>query len=215
MPFMNKLRRAVEHQPARADWLFREELYGIPHCFSAGSTDEIYHGIKSSIRERLPSCLQPIMSETYQNAKIVEASPVLHKLSNVWVDNFYEFAVVFYNYVTCLAEGFDRLGVVFDRYFKNSLKAQTRNGHGSSGTQVLKITDDVLFPRNCLTSFLCNTDNRPDLGPNLVSKTVSIHSDVGNTHLLLCATHDNSVISFPPTVNDTVFQISRTAEEAD
>ena len=122
---------------------------------------------------------------------------------------------MFYNYVTCLAEGFDRLGVVFDRYFKNNLKAQTRNGHGSSGTQVLKITDDVLFPRNCLTSFLCNTDNRPDLGPNLVSKTVSIHSDVGNTHLLLCATHDNSVISFPPTVNDTVFQISRTAEEAD
>ena len=34
-------------------------------------------------------------------------------------------------------------------------------------------------------------------------------------HLLLRATHDNSVISFPPTVNDTVFQISSTAEEAD
>ena len=38
--------------------------------------------------------------------------------------------------------------------------------------------------------------------------------DVGNMHLLLCATHDNSVISFPPTV-DTLFQISSTAEEAD
>ena len=38
--------------------------------------------------------------------------------------------------------------------------------------------------------------------------------DVGNMHLLLCATHDNSVISFPPTV-DTLFQISSTAEEPD
>ena len=43
---------------------------------------------------------------------------------------------------------------------------------------------------------------------------MSHHSDVGDTHLLLCATHNNSVISFPPTVNDTVFQISSTAEEA-
>ena len=48
---------------------------------------------------------------------------------------------------------------------------------------------------------------------------MSIHNDVGNTHLLLCTTHNNSlitpIISFPPTVNDTVFQISNTAEEAD
>ena len=80
---------------------------------------------------------------------------------------------------------------------------------------MLQITDDVPFPRNFLTSFLCNTDNKHDLGLYLASKIVSIHSDVGNTHLLLCATHNNSEISFLPTVNDTVFQISSTAEEAD
>ena len=34
VPFMNKLRSAVEHRPAKADELFKEELYGIPHCFS-------------------------------------------------------------------------------------------------------------------------------------------------------------------------------------
>ena len=125
-------------------------------------------------------------------------------------DNFYEFTVVFCNYVIHLAEGFGRLDVVFDRYFKNSLKAQTRKGRGS-----LQITDDVPVPYNFLTLFLCNTDNKHDLGLYLASKIVSIHSDVGNTHLLLCATHNNSEISFSPTVNDTVFQISSTAEEAD
>ena len=130
-------------------------------------------------------------------------------------DNFYEFAVVFYKYVIHLAEGFDRLDVVFDLYFKNSLKARTRKGRGLSGTRVLQITDDVPFPCNFLTSFLCNTDNKHDLRLYLASKIVSNHSDVDNTHLLLCATHKNSVISFPPTVNDTVFQISSTAEEAD
>ena len=80
---------------------------------------------------------------------------------------------------------------------------------------MLQITDDVLFLCNFLTSFLCNTDNKHDLGLYLTSKIVSIDSGVGNTHLLLCATHDNSVISFPPTVDDTVFQISSKAEEAD
>ena len=53
-----------------------------------------------------------------------------------------------------------------------------------------------------------------DLELYLASKTVSIHREVGNTDLLLFATHDNSVISFPPSVNETVFQISSTAEEA-
>ena len=89
VPFMNKLRSAVEHRPARADELFREELYGIPHCFSVDCTDEMYHGSKSSIRERLPSCQQPIMSGTYRNVIIVEATPILHKLSSVLADNFY------------------------------------------------------------------------------------------------------------------------------
>ena len=126
-----------------------------------------------------------------------KASPILRKLSNVSVDNFYEFAVVFYNYAIRLVAGFDRLDIVFDCYFKNSLKVQTRKERGSSGTRVLQITDDVPFPSNFLTSFLCNTNKKYDLGLHLAFKIVSIHSDVANTHLLLCATHGNSVISFP------------------
>ena len=104
MQFTNKLSSAVEHRPARTDELFREELYEIPHCLPVECTDEMYHGSKSSIRERLPSCQQPIISETYRNAIIVEASPILRILSNVSADIFYEFAVMFYNYVIRLAE---------------------------------------------------------------------------------------------------------------
>ena len=48
VPFMNKLRSAVEHRPARADESFREELYGVPHCFPVDCTDEMYHGTKGS-----------------------------------------------------------------------------------------------------------------------------------------------------------------------
>ena len=92
----------------------------------------MYHGTKISKQERLPSCQQPIMSETCRNAITVEASTILRKLSNMSADNFYEFANVLDNYFICLAEGFDKLDVAFDRYFKNSLKAGTRKGQGSS-----------------------------------------------------------------------------------
>ena len=73
------------------------------------------------------------MSETCRNAIIVDASPILRKLSNVPADNFFECAVMFYNYairLAELAEGFDRLDFVFDRYFKSSLKMETRKVRG-------------------------------------------------------------------------------------
>ena len=91
----------------RADELFREEVWGIQHCSFVDWTDEMYHGSMSWMRERLPSCQQPIMSETCWNPIIVKASPILRKLSNVSAYNFYEFAVGFDNYVIRLAEGFD------------------------------------------------------------------------------------------------------------
>ena len=153
---MNKLRSNVEHRTARANGLFIEELYGVPHCFLVDWTDEMYHGSKSSIQEILSPCHHV---RDMSKCHIVETSPILCKLSNVSADNFYEFAVVFYKYVIRLSEGFDRLDVVFHCYFKNSLKAQTRKGQGSSGTHVLQITDNIPFPRNLLTAFLCNTDN--------------------------------------------------------
>ena len=133
VPFMNKLRSAVEHRPNKADEFFSGELYGVPQSLSIDGTDQMYHGIKSSIQDRLPSCQQPIMSSSSKKAIILEASPILRKLANVAVENFHEFAVVFYNYAIRRAECFNRLNVVFDRYFSNSLKSQTREGRGSSG----------------------------------------------------------------------------------
>ena len=121
VPFMNKLRSAVENQLVRADELFKEELYGVSHCFPVNCIDEMCHGTMLLIQERLLSCQQPIMSETYRNAIIVEASPILRKLSNVSADDFNEFAFVFYIYVICLAEGFGRLDLVFDCYLIQSV----------------------------------------------------------------------------------------------
>ena len=45
-----------------------------------------------------------------------------------------------------------------------------------------------------LTSFLCNTDNEHNLGLYLASKSVSMHRDFVNTHLLLWATNTLEVL---------------------
>ena len=113
-----------------------------------------------------------------------------------------------------LAAGFSRLNVVFDRYFRNSLKAQTRKGRGSGGTRVLEISDDIPFPNNFHDSFLNNSENKNDLGLYLAKKLISIHQDADMFQLQLCVTYNDAVISQPP-LNQSTFQIESTAEEAD
>ena len=49
---------------------------------------------------------------------------------------------------TNLAKGFDRVDIVFDRYFGNSLKKQTRMERGLGGSRVLNMDDEESFPKN-------------------------------------------------------------------
>ena len=211
--FMNKLRSAVEHRPLQAAELFDGELYGVPSCFAMNHTDKMYHGTKSSIRDRFQSCQPPNFSPQNLKAVIIEASPLFRKLSNVSVENFHDFAVVFYHHVVRLAKGFERLDVVFDRYFNDSLKTQTRIGRGAGGTRAPEINDDVPFPHNFLNSFLCNSANKNDLGIYLASKLITIHVECGNSLLKLCVTYEDKTMSAPPMIDSSM--VDSTAEEAD
>ena len=79
-------------------------------------------GSKSSIKDRLKPCHPPIVNEVSPAGIIIEASPVIRKLANVSVDNFHKFAAVLYQIVSHLAKGFDRVDIIFHRYFENNLK---------------------------------------------------------------------------------------------
>ena len=123
--------------------LFAEELYGVPHCF-ATDVDVMYHGTKSSIKDRLKSCSPPAhLTESAWTAIVLEASPLIRKLSNVPVESFHEFSAVLYQHISKFATGFDRVDLIFDRYFKDSLKRQTRIDRGVSGTRFLNINDNA------------------------------------------------------------------------
>ena len=184
----------------------------MPHCLATGR-EEMYHGTKSSTKDRLQSSAPPINTATTPKAVNNEASPLIRKLSNVSVDNFHEFLVIFYSHVSRLANGFDRLDVVFDRYFKNSLKRQTRVDRGSGGTRVLNINDYVPFPLNFQDSFLRNPDNKNDLGLYLAPKLISLHLVTGTSRLQLCVTYNDAILSQPALINHSLFP--STFEEAD
>ena len=79
--------------------MFAEELYGVPHCFAV-NVDTMYHGSKSTLKDRLKPCHPPIVNEMSPAAIILEASPVIRKLANVSVKNVHEFAVVLYQNVS-------------------------------------------------------------------------------------------------------------------
>ena len=161
--------------------MFAEELHGVPHCF-ATDVDVMYHGTKSS-KQRLKSCSPPAhLTESDWTAIILEASPLIRKLSNVPVESFHDFSAVLYQHTSKLATGFDRVDIIFDSYFKDSLKRQTRIDRGVSGTRFLNINDNVPFPKDFQNSFLRNAANKNDLGEYLAPKLIAFHCDSGSIY---------------------------------
>ena len=129
---------------------------------------------------------------------IIETSHLLRKLSNISFETFHDFAVVFYQHVNRLAEGFQRLDVFFDHYFSNSLKSQTRMGRGAGATRVLHFNDDLPFAHNFLDSFLSSSVNK---------------NECGNTLLKLCVTCEDRTILILTLLDTSKFDSK--AEEAD
>ena len=86
---------------------------------------------------------------------------------------------------------------------------------GLGGGRVLTIDDEESFPKNFQESFLHHTENKNDLGLYLAPKLISLHQVYGSSHLQLCVTYRNTIISTPEMNNQSSFPIDSTSEEAD
>ena len=73
-----------------------------------------------------------------------------------------------------IAKSYDRIDIVLDRYFTDSLKEQTRGSRGV-GTRVL-FDDDSEFPRDFRKEFLHNSLNKNDFNEYLAQKFVMLHN---------------------------------------
>ena len=84
---------------------------------------------KSEIKKRFKQCTPPVIN-TENSAIIVELSPIVFRYSERLINSFNDFAVPIYYEVMDIAFNFQRIDIVCDRYFQDSLKEQTRKMRG-------------------------------------------------------------------------------------
>ena len=82
-------------------------------------------------------------------ALVLEMSPIIRakSCSSSGIECFADFAVIIYSNVMKLCHGYDRVDLVFDRYFDASLKAGTRNDRGT-GSMFAFEGDDTPVPND-------------------------------------------------------------------
>ena len=117
---INKMRSACEHRPELADTIFKFEILGIPQSLASDSIS-MYHGKKSDITKRLSTfSVLRLPNKDGKSALVIEMSPVIRAKCTSISDDvicFSDLAVVLFYYVQNLGSSFDRLDLVFDRYF--------------------------------------------------------------------------------------------------
>ena len=78
------------------------------------------------------------------------------------------FAQKIYDHIIDLGKDYDRIDVICDRYFANSLKTQARDGRGSGN--LIEFNDNSLFPNDFKEHFLKNSENKEKLNMYLATK---------------------------------------------
>ena len=104
--------------------------------------------------------------QTY--AIIIELSPVVFRQADKPINHFNDSGVPIYNHMMDVAQSYQRIDVLCDRYFQDSLKEQTRRLRGV-GT-MFEFCDDTPFPINFRDDFLHTSQNKNMLNEYLAIK---------------------------------------------
>ena len=102
-----------------------------------------------------------------------------------------DFAVIIYNPII-LSHGYDRVDLVFDRYFEDSLKEGTRNERGTGSMFVFE-GDNTPIPNNMEQTFMKKSKKKNELNEYLARKLIEIHS---GTQVLIATWKDTVLCSF-------------------
>ena len=74
---------------------------------------------------------------------------------------FLDLAIVLYYEIIRLGFVYNRIGIVFDRYFDDSLKEGTRKSRDT--VTILIFDDDTNIPQDMIDNFLRNSQNKSNL----------------------------------------------------
>ena len=140
-------------------------------------------------------------------------SPIIRAkcVSIAELECFSDLAVLLYYHVMSLGVDYDRIDLVCDRYFENSLKDDVRPERGC-GTRLM-FTNESPLPNKMNDSFLQNCQKKDDLNKYLAKKFMELH----DSSKLLIVTFEDTVLCSPSEVTrNTGISITKCqSEEAD
>ena len=190
---LKKMNSACEHRKTMAAALFQHEINNIPQslCIDGTNGIEMYHGSKADVAKRFSTCVMLPQDRQGKSSIVIEMSPLVRAKAFAThtgrLVNFGEFSLLVYYEVMKLASNYDRIDMVFDRYFERSLKQGTRAGRGQ-GSQYLFEGDSTEIPFNMADSFLKHDYNKNKLYEYLGTKLLEIHQG----DKILVATYQNT-----------------------
>ena len=122
------MRNACEHRPEIAKTVFGNEILNVLQSLGK-SYNTMYHGSKFELTERISKySINEIPKNAEKSAIIIEMSPLIRaKCSQkAGMTCFSDLAIVLYHEIIRLGFDYNRIGIVFNRYFDDSLKEGTR-----------------------------------------------------------------------------------------
>ena len=203
-----KLRAALEYRKLETTTIFNNEFTGVAHSIAQTPTT-LYHAKKSAIMDKFKPCSENVDIKTNPSAIVIEMSAMIMMKANCNAETFHDFALILYNYIMDIAKDFERVDIVCDQYFDNSLKEGTRSGRGQGSLKLFE--DGTKFPEKMRQDFLKHNTNKSQLNKYLAEKFMSFHKSSQS----LTITYGNGIL----TTNEDLRHDPRisccTSEEAD
>ena len=169
---LTKLRAAVTHRRDHARMLFQSEIFSTAQSLSVDEKS-LYHGTKAALLKGFEKVAPPVLSSNA--AIIIKLSAIIRFLSNIKVDTFNAFAIAIYTNINNIYADYQRIDVLCDRYFENSLKNQTRSERGCGSS--INFDGQTPFPKDFCDNFLKNSKNKEKLNHFLADKLYSLHDN--------------------------------------
>ena len=76
-----------------------------------------------------------------------------------------------------MSKNYQRCEIVADRYFEGSLKEGTRNNRGARGSKLI-FNGESLMPKDFISNFLANSENKENLNIFLAKKFGDFHKNL-------------------------------------
>ena len=86
---------------------------------------------------------------------------------------FSDLGIVLYYEIIRLGFDYNRIDIVIDRYFDDSLKEGTRKSRGTG--KILMFDDDTDIPQDMIDNFLRNNQNKNNINEFLSKKIINQH----------------------------------------